>query len=113
MKTVSIATRKKNVIFVVSVDDDDDDDEHLFHATVYKFSSILRVIMTSTCAVLPLEGGRRRKSAGCLITLRWLQMFQNAGTTSRRDHTLKSVLLCNTPYLPRRYNSILPPNEFT
>lgn len=60
MKTVSIATRKKNVIFVVSVDDDDD--EHLFHATVYKFSSILRVIMTSTCAVLPLEGGRRRKS---------------------------------------------------
>lgn len=65
MKTVSIATRKKNVIFVVSVDDDDD--EHLFHATVYKFSSILRVIMTSTCAVLPLEGGRRRKSAGCLI----------------------------------------------
>lgn len=60
MKTVSIATREKNVIFVVSVDDDDD--EHPFHATVYKFSSILRVIMTSTCAVLPLEGGRRRKS---------------------------------------------------
>ena len=78
VKTVSIATRKKHVIVVVSVDDDNDD-ENLFHATVYKFSRSLRVVMTSTCAVLPLEGGRRRKSAGCLIILRWLQMFQNAG----------------------------------
>lgn len=81
MKTVSIATRKKYVIVVVSVDDDnnDNDDENLFHATVYKFSPSLRVIMTSTCAVLTLEGGWRRKSACCLIILRWLQMFQNAG----------------------------------